>query len=146
MHDRANVTTIEPFVGRFAIEHDERMFGNHGSSSGYAVTSRGGRSCAGVNAGMSWLWKSCRADIGSTSTQESVRACSFRSSGFSYAARIGQASSLPPRAGSVAALVGRSGCFSATQWAGRARSHPVVPTALGRPARSPRRGSRRRAT
>jgi len=34
MHDRSNVTTIEPFVGRFAIEHDERMFGNHGSSSG----------------------------------------------------------------------------------------------------------------
>ena len=34
MHDRSNVTTTEPFVGRFAIEHDERMFGNHGSSSG----------------------------------------------------------------------------------------------------------------
>ena len=34
MHDRSNVTTIETLVGRFAIEHDERMFGNHGSSSG----------------------------------------------------------------------------------------------------------------
>ena len=34
MHDRSNITTIEPFVGWFAIEHDERMFGNHGSSSG----------------------------------------------------------------------------------------------------------------
>jgi len=44
MHNRSNVTTIEPFVGRFAIEHDERMFSNHGPSSGYAVTSRGGRS------------------------------------------------------------------------------------------------------
>ena len=41
MHNRSNITTIEPFVGRFTIEHDERMFGNHGSSSGYAVTSRG---------------------------------------------------------------------------------------------------------
>jgi len=34
MHDRSNVTTTEPFVGRFAIEHDERVFGDHGSSSG----------------------------------------------------------------------------------------------------------------
>jgi len=44
MHDRSDITTSEPFVGWFAIEHDERMFGNHESSSGYAVTSRGGRS------------------------------------------------------------------------------------------------------
>jgi len=34
MHDRSNITTSEPFVGWFAIEHDKRMFGNHGSSSG----------------------------------------------------------------------------------------------------------------
>ena len=49
MHNRSNITTIEPFVGRFAIEHDERMFGNHGSSSGYAVTSRGGRSASTIH-------------------------------------------------------------------------------------------------
>ena len=43
MHDCSNITAIKPFVGRFTIEHDKRMFGNHDSSSGYAVTSRGGR-------------------------------------------------------------------------------------------------------
>jgi hypothetical protein len=49
MHDGSNITTIEPFVGRFTIEHDERMFGNHGSSSGYAVTSLGGRSASTIH-------------------------------------------------------------------------------------------------
>jgi len=43
MHDCSNIATIQPFVGRFTIKHDERMFRNHDSSSGYAVTSRGGR-------------------------------------------------------------------------------------------------------
>ena len=49
MHDCSNITTIEPFMGRFTIEHDEGMFGNHGSSSGYAVTSRGGRSASTIH-------------------------------------------------------------------------------------------------
>jgi hypothetical protein len=44
MHDRSDIPTIEPFVRRIAIKYDERMFSNHDSSSGYAVTSRGGSS------------------------------------------------------------------------------------------------------
>ena len=34
MHDRSDISTVEPFVGWIAIKHDERMFGNHDSSSG----------------------------------------------------------------------------------------------------------------
>ena len=49
MHDCSEITTIKPFVGRFTIEYDERMFGKHDSSSGYAVTSRGGRAASTIH-------------------------------------------------------------------------------------------------
>gem|GEM_PF-2906370 len=49
VHDGANITTMEAFVGRFTIQYDERMFGNHDASSGYAVTSRGRRPASTIH-------------------------------------------------------------------------------------------------
>jgi hypothetical protein len=34
VHDRSDISAVEPFVRRIAIQHNERMFCNHDSSSG----------------------------------------------------------------------------------------------------------------
>jgi hypothetical protein len=44
MHYGADIPTIKHLVRRIAIEYDERMLSDQDSSSGYAVTSRGGSS------------------------------------------------------------------------------------------------------
>ena len=48
MNDGPHISTVEFFVRRVAVQYDEGMFSNHLSSSGYAVTSRGGSSSSTI--------------------------------------------------------------------------------------------------